>query len=494
MSKISNLRIEPFSTFSAEEEKDILENVFFYPSFYSQLLQLIKDGNSRFILGQRGQGKSAIIYRMLADLQKSNTLPLLVTNYDGIPANNNSCHFIYKIVQTATLGIAKHFFYSPKLIKKMSSSQKQKFNVLVEMFYDPSWAPEFMEQAKAIKAKKRHLCFAQLFNKNLKLINKVSEGVVKVTSKLIRESLGLPSSEDGDYTFFESINLPAYKTFSINDVNENCKTDLIGMLNILLGIVDTIGLKSIVVLFDQIDEYSLLNSDTEAVSVFMADLLKDTNFLYTSKLGVVFSLWSEAKNCLNVKGVRFDKFQDIDIRWKDEDLVNIVNKRLLFYSDNMNSPVSLESLIPDDELRNTVVTLAGKSPRSLIILLNKITYSEENDNVNAFNRHAIENGMLQFCKSFDYISLLPNKLSKREDINSWICKVLATRRHVFTPNQYSESVGVKKKTLATHLDELKKIGFIKEQSTLDSEGNKLYEVTDPRLRHLISRGVLSIED
>ena len=95
MCRIINLSIDPFSKFSAEEEKDYLKDIFYYPPFYRQLLSLLKEGNSRFILGQRGQGKSAIIYRLFDDLQSQDTLPLLITKYDGIPVSNNSKYFIY---------------------------------------------------------------------------------------------------------------------------------------------------------------------------------------------------------------------------------------------------------------------------------------------------------------------------------------------------------------------------------------------------------------
>ncbi len=448
MCRIINLSIDPFSKFSAEEEKDYLKDIFYYPPFYRQLLSLLKEGNSRFILGQRGQGKSAIIYRLFDDLQSQDTLPLLITKYDGIPVSNNSKYFIYKIIQAITLGLAKSFFLTPSLTKKLSSIQKKRFNHLIEMFYDPSWAPEFMEEAKHVKIHKIKRWFINLFNKNVKLINNIADGAIKLTSETIRNSIGLNLPIESDLyqqNYFKTISLNEFKQFKIQDVEQVEREDLDSMLAVLMGISDKINFKSIVVLFDQIDEFPIINSSIDAVSDFVKSFLQDTNFLYTNKLGVIFTLWSEAKQSLNVKGVRFDKFQDIDIRWKNEDLEKMINHRLAYYSVNHNSPVTLSSLIPNDYSRQEVIDLAGKSPRSLLILLSKILYDDERNDIDSFSQASIYSGMINFCKSFDYVSLMPYKMAKREDINNWISKVLCVRKIVFSLEEYSEANHIRPK-------------------------------------------------
>ena len=84
----------------------------------------------------------------------------------------------------------------------------------------------------------------------------------------------------------------------------------------MIATAKALGYKSIVVLFDQIDEVRGINSDVDKVADFMVDFLADTEFLYTRDLSIVISLWSEVKNKLNTKNIRFDKFKEIDIRWK----------------------------------------------------------------------------------------------------------------------------------------------------------------------------------
>ena len=60
MSRINNISNHPFAQYSAEEESDI-EAIYYKQQYYQELLDLTKNGVSRFILGQRGQGKSATI-------------------------------------------------------------------------------------------------------------------------------------------------------------------------------------------------------------------------------------------------------------------------------------------------------------------------------------------------------------------------------------------------------------------------------------------------
>ena len=92
------------------------------------------------------------------------------------------------------------------------------------------------------------------------------------------------------------------------------------------------------------------NADINKVAEFTLQILTDTDLLYTNKLSIVFSLWSEVKRTLNNRGVRFDKFQDIDISWRDEELEHIIDKRLYYYSIDKRVPVTLRSLISFDNL------------------------------------------------------------------------------------------------------------------------------------------------
>ena len=54
----------PFSTFSAEEEKRFLNNIYINPLFYETLKSDLINGHSRFILGARGIGKTVLLLQL----------------------------------------------------------------------------------------------------------------------------------------------------------------------------------------------------------------------------------------------------------------------------------------------------------------------------------------------------------------------------------------------------------------------------------------------
>ena len=373
MCKIQNISDNPFARFSAEEEED-LRSIFLKPRYYDALKSNARQGNSRILVGQRGLGKSATIHMLFEDLKANKTLPLLITRYEGIPLTNNKGYFLYKILQSLTKRIAEHLYKNPTDAKKLSKEQKKSLGRLFELFYDEEVAEDYLKEAKSIKAKKRANRLRSLFNSNLRLINSVVNGAIKITSSVIRESMGIPEAdaESAPSSIFEEMKLNEINSMSMKDVVDKGNDKLLAFIKLEIGIASDMGYDSIVVLFDKIDEFSDVNSDINKVADFTLPILTDTDLLYTSKLSIVFSLWSEVKRTLNNRGVRFDKFQDIDISWREEELEQIIDKRLQFYSINKEVSVTLKSLVPFDNDRKAILNLAGGSPRSLIYLMSRL--------------------------------------------------------------------------------------------------------------------------
>lgn len=94
-----------------------------------------------------------------------------------------------------------------------SQRAKKRLSYLVEMFYDDEIAEDYLKQAKVIKTKKRNIGLSKFFNKNLKLINGVVSGAIKVTSSVVRQSMGLPENDDVITT------IPIFEEIPINEIN-----------------------------------------------------------------------------------------------------------------------------------------------------------------------------------------------------------------------------------------------------------------------------------
>lgn len=499
MCKISNLKENPFTKFSAEEELEILDSIFYKPSFYSGMRSLLMEGNSRSILGQRGQGKSVLVHKLNKDLVRKGCLPLMIHRYDGMPLSDNACHFLYKIVQSFTLELARKFVDQTLSISDVPKDLQDKFFALVELFYDKQWADSFVESMESIKEKKASNCFKRWINKKLiNIVNPMINNVLLICGETIRYTiLGRKGNsaelEQHKGIALQGFGLSEFKTLSLCDADKIDKNEYIQILKVLMNIVKHTHLKSVVVMFDKVDEFGELKSDVKAVSLFMKDILTDTDLLYTPKLGIVFSLWSEVSRTLNNMGVRFDKFPTIDIRWNKGDMEKIINKRLLFFSKNQEVPVTLNSLLPEPGMKDIVLELADFSPRLLIQLLGDINNCDHRESFSAFSADAIASGTMKFCKNFDYVSLRPFKIGGNSDLKDWINKLLAIRNNTFTAVEYASCVNVSKGTAYKHIESLQRLELIRKQSLQIENGAEKYEVLDPRIKFLMSRGVVSLD-
>lgn len=497
MSRIQNIQKSPFAKYSAEEELEILDEIYYEPRYYNELLELLSSGVSRFILGQRGQGKSATIYKLFNDLSKNHTMPLLITRYDGIPLTKNENFLLYRIMQAMTIGIAKHLFENKKSKDKLTKLQQEKLSFFIELFYDEQCSSIFIESAKIIRKKKSHNFISRIFNKNiLGILNTIINGTVNVTSSFIKSSIGL---QDGNMEvvykeYIKEIEPKKIAAFKIEEVSNWERDRLLKMLNFLIETVKSLEYESIVILFDKIDEFQEINSDVEKVTDFAIEILSDTDLLYSEKLSIVFSLWSEVKRSLNRRGIRFDKFKEIDIRWRFEELEPLINHRLKYFSIDKNKPVNLESLIPDETTRKTIIELSDHSPRALIRLLGEI-YNEDyqSKDITSFSSMAISKGLITFCTKFDYESQQPSKTGKRSDLINWIERALRIRKHTFSIDDMNQIFSQKTGSSIKHIEEMIKLGIIKESYNKMQGGHALYDIVDPKIKYLISRGILKLD-
>lgn len=496
MCKINNLRENPFSQYSAEEELDFLKEIYYRPHYYDELKTNATNGSTRILVGQRGQGKSATIHVLFEDLKNNSTLPLLITRYDGVPLSNNEAFFLYLILRALTNGIAKHVFEHENSIKKLSKIQKKRLSFYIELFYDAETAEEYIEKAKTIRGKKRWNRLIRIFNRHLKLINKIADGIVKMSSDLVRNSIGLyiPESEISDvaHEYFGTVKLKEINSKSMHEVVAIEKGKLIKMLNQLIEIANGIGYESIVIFFDKMDEFKEVATDINRVADFTADILSDTDLLYTRHLSIIFSLWSEVKRKLNSR-VRFDKFKNIDIEWRQDELERIIDRRLFYYSNDKRRPVTMESLLPDESQRRQVLELADKSPRSLIRLMGDLYNSEVGDNVMSFSLNAITKGLMDFCVNFDYESMQPSKVDNKKNYYTWLEKVLSIKKTNISVDDIAAEFSVTMKVATRHMTEIEKLGIVEKTLYMNDKGSPIFDVKDPRLRFLISRGIMKLK-
>lgn len=483
----------PFSKFSAEEEIEFHNEIFYEPTFYQTLLDDLKSGTSRFILGQRGHGKSSIIHKLKTDLEKSQILTIIIDRFDEISLTDNKIELLNLILQEF---VTKYVFFLDKnkaYLKKLNNEDKDVLCLLIKLFFQPLTTTEYESRYDNIKKIKAKSWFINTYNKIVKPANSLIGTGILITSKLVADSLKLTNFEtNSSYTEFltemDEIDISATSHEQLLKKSKRHLKELLNRLNI---ISKKTYYKSSVVLFDKVDEFQDLNQEINKIASFTEDILTDTELLLQNDIAIAFSLWSEVKPILSKK-VRFDKFKEIDISWRKRNMEPLIDKRIMYFSGNTRSFSSLfES---NSDLKN-IITISNKSPRDLISCLSDIyDFQTSNDNSKCFESDSVSKGLIKFAKRYDYLSMYPSRTGKNKDVISMINLILRTRKINLTILDLNSTFNQKTRWSQVKLEGMVKYKLVEEDAKLGANGEKVYTVLDPKIIHLIKRGITNLEN
>lgn len=488
-------RQNPFSKKSAEQELDVLENIFYEPNYYQALMQTLSNGDSRFIIGQRGHGKTAVINKLVEDLERKHDLFVIkIDRFDTIPTKRNETAFLKLILKESVTKLGIFLVKNNHLIKKIDASEKEKLALLIRFFFKTLSKKEYTDTYDHLHKVKIKNWFIRNFNFfGLKPVNTLASTAVAVTSSFIRQSLKIDGADSKETyrEYFGEFKEIDYSKIDIEKENLS-KDQLKQFLDELLQIFCSLGFNSVIVLFDKIDEYQELNQDVSRIATFTSEILSDTELLMNENLAIGFSLWSELKAELGGV-VRFDKFGSIDVRWRATDLEPLIDRRISFFSKSRDK--KFKDLFPNEIDRNEIIKLAYKSPRDLISLLSEI-YLEQansNQNVSCFDTSSISKGMINFCVNYDYDSLYSSKTGKNKEIKAMINRILTVRQTRFTAKQLTDTFNQTSAQSDGQIKLMIQYKLVCEDDILGNNGAKYYEVIDPKIEYLVRRTVTRIE-
>lgn len=485
----------PFSKKSSEQEIDFLKDIFYEPNYYETLVVSLGDGDSKFIIGQRGHGKTAIINNIYNDLNKSaNYLVALIDRYESIPERNNECYFIYLIIQTIVNKLCFELYRDRSSLRALNKREKGKLCFFIQKFFNPISKEEFDEACDKVISNKRNNLFRRIYNKFIaKAINHVASAAVNVTSDVICRSLGLTGLDiTGNFREY----FPSLEEIQINKETINPETvkltELKDVLYSISEVYGKIGKERIIILFDKIDEHNVLGQDVSKISTFIKDFLSDTELLLNPKIAIGFSLWSELKSAL-AGSVRFDKLGFSDVRWEHENMEPLMNKRLKYFSSA--NPIMYRDLIRSEVDQREIIELANKSPRDFIILMDDIYQEQANINpeVNIFDEKCIRSGMIKFCKNYDYASQVPSNSGKNRDIRAMINRLLKLKLFDFTYKDMSSILEQNDNQSEGQISLMIRYKMIREDELTMRKGLRVYEIIDPKIKFLIKHLVERIE-
>lgn len=483
----------PFSTFSAEEEVDFIDDIFVKPLYLNTLKSDISSGHSRFILGARGVGKTSLIYKLKSNCEKNNIFSVVIDDFVGIKKTKNKSELLILLIEVLIRDYSLTLAKNPSKLSKLNSVDKEKLAFFIESFFKSMSQTEFEKYYNRVTKFKQKNFFKKVYN-NLfhRPLNVLISGAVEVVSDTVRNSIGLPNPNKSK--FFKAY-LPEFPVDepSLNKLSENLKKDekaLKGILEDLSIIISKSGFGKPVAFFDKIDEYPLLSGNIASISKFIEEFLKDTTLLLSNNYSLVFSLWDALKSELDSSGVRFDKIKPVNISWSDVQLREVLIKRLVFFSHNKIGPTNF---IQSSEDLNNIISLSSGSPRYLFRLLS-VVYDQQNNknpNSNCIEQDFINDSLLVYCKSFEFYAVFPGKRGTKEDVMTSVNRLLRVGKKELTTKDFISQFKVSNPTGINYIKSQQEFGLVTRIGNTEGK-TYLYEVQHPVIKFLIDNKVTSI--
>lgn len=483
----------PFSTFSAEEEKSFLGNIYIQPRFFQTIKADIVSGHSRFILGARGIGKTALLLQLKESIESENVFTLIVDSFDGIPLKNNETELLRLVIKKVIRKLALEIGKDRKKLKRLNKFQKEKLSFFIKEFFETLSKKEYETvYNRADNYKTRNLLrniWNYAFNRP---VNFALSGGIELVAEAVRSGLGLPAIKNKDFYKNYIPELP------IEQISKEINQDkfiqnysaLKSILSDITTIIKDIGYATTVVFFDKIDEYPKISGNVSAVAVFLSSLLKDMHVLMSDSYALVFSLWDVLKPDLSNAGVRFDKIKPVDITWTSDDLKNILEKRVKFFSAGKRSIVDI---VPDASKLQDIISLSSFSPRYLFRQLSFIYDQQSELDITSitFSDSAIDKGQMTYCHSFDYYAIYPSKRGAKNDILRNINRLLKIGKTVIMTKDFVEVYKVGAQTAISYIKLVQDYNLVSEMPETDGAA-KMYSITDPVIKFLINRNISEI--
>jgi hypothetical protein len=482
----------PFSRYSAEEELDYLDKIYNTPKYYTSIYSDIKKGLSRFVIGERGIGKSALMFKLMKDLGDYRSFAVIIDQFDEIPLIDNGKELLVLIIRKLITMFSVTLLKNKDAINGLSKEEKEKLAFFINTFFESLSKTEFDElYNKAAKIKTKNF-LKKIFNTFcLKPINIGISGVSDYISTTISKSLGLNYEISEEFYKAYVPELKLNKRGDKLDVLTLDYASIKGLLNELVGIIAKCNFQNVVIFFDKIDEYQSLGTNINNIAEFIRVLATDTSLLHMQNCSLVFVIWSKVKSKLNSLGVRFDKFKPVDVTWTDKELKAIIDDRLKYFS---NQKIDLKRLLPDISCLDRLIKLAYKSPRHLIMLLSRIYDEQEmiNSGSSLFSTEAIEKGILTFSKSFDFPTLYPGVASRKDYIVKVVNRLLRIGKLEFETKDIISVFKISSGSSNNDIKTMRGYGLIEEIASSGSPSKK-YVVVEPRIKFLIEKNILSLD-
>lgn len=282
------------------------------------------------------------------------------------------------------------------------------------------------------------------------------------------------------------------EALDVSDAAERLLASLVGdaasaprvMLSKLAELIRAFGFSGVCVLVDKVDETQATTNSAESTARLVHPVLSHIQLLEVSGFSWVFFLWANVAGHFNSGvSVRLDKIAHTDVEWRKEELREMVDARVRFYSDDrLDFAGLIDSGLVADEVFASVVSLANESPRELIKILDTIVREHDARGASGLiDSRSLELGQDKYASGTINSSFADRHLEQ----------VLRLGMTAFSNKDVQTTFRISDQGARTRIRTWADGGLVKQDGEMPSDagGKPVYRyiIADPRLERIVER-------
>lgn len=472
----------PFETFSAENETQVLNQFYIPPRRYNTIKRGMNNNVSNYIFAKRGNGKTALLYSLINDLDFKNSLHIVIDDFSKIDISKDKVElsFLKLTIKKFVGTLIFRLINNKNILDKFNNVVKRNEIATIIFSYLETISKEsYINEIERIKGTYTKNNFKRFFNNYLiNVANSLTSATLDMLSTTISNALGMRSFlSDKEHKYIKSL-----KIDNLEDISSYSDIKLI--FDKLISLIGELGFTTITIFVDRVDEYSELENFPIKISEFIYPISGNTVLTNDTRFSFQFLLWDKLKEPMAKIGVRFDKVTQISIDLTIEELENIMKERLEYYSSGKIT--NLESII--DIKPNLIFELADSSPRNMFRLLFTVYNLQEDlgiENINKITENAFENGLNEYIYDYNFYYNYPiNSNQEKFTIYEFIGNLYTLKKTHFTIREYMEACHLKPAQAKKQIEKMFEMNVI---SRLMNGGEYTYQVVSKLLTYAINR-------
>lgn len=371
------LASNPFEHYVAETEPDIVAYAV-KPPYFEAIDARAKNTSSYILFGDRGAGKSAtrltVFKELWAAKSAGKAVPLAVNFVDFSVALSGK-----KLTDAseATLVNEVAFIVIESLLVWLSSLEEddrdtyqasmnaEELDLCYELLRD-----HYLSRPKGKREKSSREAmelFNQAFVSKSKLWieqrwSAVTGVVTKTLQTIVEAKTGVKQDVAGDVA-------------AVLKRDDDNTFDSVLLVRKIVDLAKVFGFTGVVLLIDKVDETEATTNSANQTAALIYPLLARVQLFEISGFSWIFFLWNRIKGLFEADqyAVRLDKIGHATVTWEDSFFVQMLNRRLQFYSQGR---IDLSGLFVAGtnmpKVFEELITVSMRSPRELVRLMDVI--------------------------------------------------------------------------------------------------------------------------